>query len=157
MSLIVFLYGNVFGRRLKMESSLLCLAVALYFESGNQSLVGKVAVGKVIFKRVEEQFRGDTTLCEVVQHKGQFSFYWDGKPETIPKENKVEVKAWEESYLVASAMLAEGGGGAQFVDLTDGATHYHAAWMDSYPCWSNPNYYIKIDDHMFIPKVKQCN
>ena len=137
-----------------MVSSLLCLAAALYFESGSQSLKGKVAVANVILNRVEEGFRGETTICGVVKARSQFSFFSDGKSDEMPQKNRLEIKAWDESYLLASSILAEGSNGEHLADLTAGATHYHAYYVS--PCWTNENYFIKIDDHLFLPEVVMC-
>ena len=44
-----------------------CMAEAIYFEAGNQPLVGKMAVGSVIMNRVRST-RYPNTICDVV-HK----------------------------------------------------------------------------------------
>ena len=139
-----------------MIDPLSCLAAAIYFESGSESLKGKIAVAKVIMNRVEAQFRGEKTVCGIIKDHRQFSFYSDGKPESPPRHNELEVKAWEESYLIASSFLAEGGNGSHFEDTTKGSLHYHASWLKKYPCWHNPDNYIKIDQHLFIPEIMQC-
>ena len=47
-----------------------CLAEAIYFESGNQSDAGRLAVGHVILNRVDMKEYPDT-ICDVVQ-QGQY-------------------------------------------------------------------------------------
>ena len=44
------------------------------------------------------------------------------------------------------------------MDITDGATHYHADWMEKYPHWATK--YLKvvsIDDHIFYQNVRSKN
>ena len=53
-----------------------CLAEAIYFESGNQSDAGRLAVGHVILNRVEMKEYPDT-ICDVVQ-QGQYKQNWKG-------------------------------------------------------------------------------
>ena len=36
------------------------------------------------------------------------------------------------------------------IDITDGATHYHANWMETYPSWSKKKKVMaSIDRHIF--------
>ena len=36
------------------------------------------------------------------------------------------------------------------IDITDGATHYHADWMQKYPKWAKQyRQNVRIDDHIF--------
>lgn len=128
-----------------MFTELLCLAFAVYYEAGNQPLVGKMAVAQVVMKRAEKP----SNICKIVKKPKQFSFYSDGKVERIPRKNKLEIQAWNESYLLASAILAEGGNGLHFVDITEGATHYHAIWLEQYPSWSCIDGLV-IGDHKFM-------
>ena len=129
-----------------------CLAEAIYFESGNQSDGGRLAVGHVVLNRVEMREYPDT-ICGVVHdaqwkknwkghmvpvlHKCQFSYYCDGKPETIE-----DSKTWNESLMLA-ALLVNG----QY-DFTHGASHYHNDTV--HPYWAD--HLIKtitIDNHIF--------
>ena len=116
-----------------------CLAEAIYFESGNQSDGGRLAVGHVVLNRVEMREYPDT-ICGVVHdaqwkknwkghmvpvlHKCQFSYYCDGKPETIE-----DSKTWNESLMLA-ALLVNG----QY-DFTHGASHYHNDTV--HPYWAD--------------------
>ena len=129
-----------------------CLAEAIYFESGNQSDAGRLAVGHVILNRVEMREYPDT-ICGVVHdaqwkknwkghmvpvlHKCQFSYYCDGKPETIE-----DSKTWNESLMLA-ALLVNG----QY-DFTHGASHYHNDTV--HPYWADHLMRtITIDNHIF--------
>ena len=129
-----------------------CLAEAIYFESGNQSDGGRLAVGHVILNRVEMREYPDT-ICGVVHdaqweenwkghmvpvlHKCQFSYYCDGKPETIE-----DSKTWNESLMLA-ALLVNG-----MYDFTHGASHYHNDTV--HPYWADHLMRtITIDNHIF--------
>ncbi len=48
-----------------------CLARTIYFEAGNQSYEGKLAVGNVEMNRVESE-KYPSTICEVVHQYKQF-------------------------------------------------------------------------------------
>jgi len=129
-----------------------CLAEAIYFESGNQSDAGRLAVGHVILNRVEMHNYPDT-VCGVVHqarweenwkgnmvpvlHKCQFSYYCDGKPEEI-----TDSKTWNESLMLA-ALLVNG----QY-DFTHGASHYHNDQV--HPFWADHlKRTVTIDNHIF--------
>lgn len=137
-----------------MNEAMICLAVALFFESRDQGYEGKLAVAQTIMKRVETKHRGFDTICGVVKDKHQFSFYTAGLQDDHTVLNRWDMKAWERSYFLASAMLAEGGDGSHFVDITGGATHYHASYVA--PNWSCPEKALVIGDHLFFNNIKDC-
>ena len=129
-----------------------CLAEAIYFESGNQSDAGRLAVGHVILNRVEMREYPDT-ICGVVhqgptytnwkgstypiKHKCQFSYYCDGKPEEV-----TDSKTWNESYMLASLLYMG------MYDFTHGASHYHNDKV--HPFWADHLYNtVTIDNHIF--------
>ena len=129
----------------------MCLAMAIYFEAGNQSLLGKLAVGNVITNRVASA-KYPKTVCEVVKQPHQFSFYSDGKPETLPEPSqKVAYKAWLESYYTASAVLSEGSNGWHIGDVTEGALHYHATYVK--PMWAKRGRDKKLGSHVFYVEI----
>lgn len=82
-----------------MLESIMCLAMAVYFEARGEPMVGQVAVAQVVMARVDDH-RYPNTVCEVVKqghyytwspdipilNKCHFSFWCDGKPETIEDE-----------------------------------------------------------------------
>ena len=74
-----------------IAEALMCMALNIYHEARNQSIVGQVAVAEVVMNRVEDS-RFPDTICEVVKqavtykntdkpvlHKCQFSWYCDGQ------------------------------------------------------------------------------
>jgi spore germination cell wall hydrolase CwlJ-like protein len=114
-----------------------CLALNVYWEARNQSVAGQLAVAQVTLNRVADPRYADN-VCDVVYQHKQFSWYWDGKPDT-PKEHR----AWETAFLVASAALA----GSGHVEV-QGVTHYHAVY--SKPFWKDHMVRVAtIGDHIF--------
>ena len=70
------------------------MAEAIYFESRDQELVGQIAVGCVIKKRMStDKYHWGSTAKEVVHQDKQFSYYSDGKPEVFdePKAHYIAV------------------------------------------------------------------
>lgn len=116
-----------------------CLTKNIYFESGVESLEGKVAVAQITFNRLNDGRWGDT-VCKVVYAKHQFSWTKDkNKLKEIPKG-----KLWEESLLAANRYL----NGTRLYSLNN-STHYHADWIDT-PKWAlvkNP--VEQIGQHIF--------
>ena len=141
-------------------ADVLCLAKNIYFEAGVESTAGKLAVANVTLNRT----LGDNypnTICEVV-HEGihrynarieeyvpvrdrcQFSWYCDGLLDD-PREGRT----WESAQELAKRVLVNHYDRA-LIDITDGATHYHANWMETYPSWSKKKKVMaSIDRHIF--------
>jgi len=130
-----------------------CLAHNIYFEASNQGTAGMFGVGQVTLNRVKSK-KYPNTICEVVYQaeyrinwKGnrvpvlnrcQFSWYCDGKTETIryPKD-------YDEAYIMAELLIED-----RLVDITEGALFYHADYVS--PKWAkNMTQKIKIGDHIF--------
>jgi spore germination cell wall hydrolase CwlJ-like protein len=124
-----------------------CAAEAVYYEAGNQSFAGKVSVAQTIRNRAVDG-RWPDTVCGVVRQKNQFSYYWDGKPERIPKHNnKLEKLAAAESILaVVFGMLTP--------DQTKGAVYYHTKNIKK-PHWAKKvNAVYSTGDHIFYADYK---
>ena len=54
--------------------AVMCLALNMYWEAKNQSMIGQLAVGQVVMNRVEDS-RFPNTVCEVV-YQGQHRPSW---------------------------------------------------------------------------------
>lgn len=72
-----------------MNTALMCLAMALYFEVRSEPLAEQYRVAEVIMNRVDSP-KYPADVCAVIKqdlgrgdHDCQFSFYCDGKNETI--------------------------------------------------------------------------
>ena len=129
-----------------------CLALNVYFEARNQSIMGQMAVAHVTLNRVYDK-RFPKTICGVVKQgkyygnsprrdKCQFSFWCDGrsdKPKNIP--------AWNNAKKIANHVLNNHSKTNQ--DVTHGALYYHATYVK--PDWSkfNLEHSITIGDHIF--------
>tara|TARA_Y100000361_G_scaffold10620_1_gene8542 strand:- start:68 stop:637 length:570 start_codon:yes stop_codon:yes gene_type:complete len=132
-------------------SELDCMAKNIYFEAAIESTAGKLAVAQVTMNRVRSSNYPDT-ICKVVKQgkhhangfpmrdRCQFSWYCDGKHDT-PFQGKM----WQESINLAKYVMKT----PSLIDVTDGATHYHANYIPD-PRWADKNKKtVAIDTHIF--------
>lgn len=102
-----------------------CLAENAYFEAGNQTEKGKIAVTNVVMNRVDSG-KFPRTPCAVVYQKTgrtcQFSWVCEGRK---------RIRDWEE--YVESRKVAEKVYLNQVGDVTRGALFYHANYVN--PRW----------------------
>ena len=132
--------------------AVMCLALNVYHEAKNQSLIGQIAVAQVVMNRVKDE-RYPDNVCDVVyqgqyykwqpdlpiKNRCQFSWHCDGKSD---KPNK-DTFAWEQAVTVAHGVYY-----GNLDDFVEGATHYHAHYV--LPEWASSKTYItRIDDHIF--------
>ena len=137
-----------------------CLAKNIYFESGTESMTGKIAVGLVTMNRVKDS-RFPNSVCEVIyqgptskwhkensgkivpiKNKCQFSWYCDGKSDEISERTRMSVN-FQQSLDAAYKVLS-----GYYAGMVEGATHYHADYVD--PHWRHALTYVtKIDRHIF--------
>jgi len=104
-----------------------CLAQAIYFEAGGESVAGQHAVAAVILNRMRSgRFPG--TVCEVIRQtaKGtcQFSWWCDGKSDTPRDRDR-----WLLAEQAARDVLS-----GEHADRTHGALFFHASYVR--PRWS---------------------
>lgn len=129
-----------------------CLAKNIYFEAAVESTAGKLAVANVTRNRVMDE-KYPNTYCGVVKqgklnwkgnpirHRCQFSWHCDGKPD-IPYKGK----QWQISKRIAFYVLTDYNNSVP--DITDGATHYHATYVN--PWWSGHlRKVVRIGTHIF--------
>ena len=135
-----------------LETALMCMALNMYHEAKNQSMLGQLAVGQVVMNRVEDK-RFPDNVCDVVTeavtykgtdkpvlHKCQFSWYCDGQKD----EPDFDSKEWWDAKEYASIVLS----GTIMLDVTEGATHYHATYVR--PAWAKTKTKTtRIDRHIF--------
>ena len=135
-----------------IETALMCLALNTYHEAKNQSMVGQVATAQVVMNRVADS-RYPNTVCEVVKqgpkykgsdvpvrHKCQFSWFCDGKSDEPKRDSKEWFKAQDYARIVLSGRIA--------LDVTEGATHYHATYVR--PAWAKTKTRTtRIESHIF--------
>jgi len=135
-----------------IETALMCLALNTYHEAKNQSMIGQVATAQVVMNRVADS-RYPNTVCEVVKqgpkykgsdvpvrHKCQFSWFCDGKSDEPKRDSKEWFKAQDYARIVLSGRIA--------LDVTEGATHYHATYVR--PAWAKTKTRTtRIERHIF--------
>ena len=138
------------------QKQIMCMAKNIFFEAATESTAGKLAVAQVVFNRVNSQ-KFPNTICEVVYeglhytgHNGarfpvrdrcQFSWYCDGRGDE-PRESRL----WTESQKLAKHIFHYRD---KYIDITDGATHYHADYIDD-PRWARADKRTaSIDQHRF--------
>ena len=128
-----------------------------------ESTAGKLAVANVTINRTLRN-NYPNSICGVV-HEGihrynarieeyvpvrdrcQFSWYCDGKLDIPPTSGSM----WKDSRKVARYVLST----PDLMDITDGATHYHADYISS-PRWADPRRKTaEIDTHIFYNKSRR--
>ena len=135
-----------------LETAFICLALNTYYEAKNQSMIGQVATAQVVMNRVADS-RYPNSVCEVVKqgpkykgsdvpvrHKCQFSWFCDGKSDEPKRDSKEWFKAQDYARIVLSGRIA--------LDVTEGATHYHATYVR--PAWAKTKTRTtRIERHIF--------
>lgn len=110
-----------------------CLATAIYYESRSESLMGQLAVGRVIVNRARSgRFPG--SYCGVVYQPSQFSFNHNPR-------GGVNGRLWHNA--VAVARIAHEG---SWRCDAEGALYFHAARVS--PNWGRQKV-ARIDNHIF--------
>ena len=113
-----------------------CMALNIYYETRGSSLADSFAVADVVLNRAEDT-RYPDTICDVVyqgvkhadgrmkRNACQFSWYCDGKA-----DNPQNQEIWKRAQSIAWAILKWD----QFRGISEGATHYHAHYVN--PRWN---------------------
>lgn len=117
-----------------------CLAQNVYFEAGNQSRKGMIAVTNVVMNRVGDG-RFPTTPCGVVKQKsrGICQFSWVCERGKVVRDKEL----YRRSQDVAKDVYLDNVG-----DVTRGAKFYHANYVR--PSWSRAfKRTVTIGDHIF--------
>ena len=120
------------------ERQIQCLARNAYFEAGNQTNKGMIAVTNVVMNRVEDG-RFPQTPCAVIHQRTrrvcQFSWVCEGKKSVRNMEVFRRARAAAERVYLEEAP-----------DVTHGALFYHANYVN--PRW-NLQRVVKIGAHIF--------
>jgi len=135
-----------------------CMTKNIYFEAAVEGTAGKLAVAQVTMNRVKSDYYPNT-VCKVitqgrhykngfpVKDRCQFSWYCDGKLDVPPTSGSL----WKDSREVARYVLST----PDLMDITDGATHYHADYISS-PRWADPRRKTaEIDTHIFFNHARK--
>ena len=87
-----------------------------------------------------------TGLPIPIKNKCQFSWYCDGKSDEVKDE-----KSYQKILDFARLIMHNG---IKFIDITDGATHYHADYVK--PSWAKTKTRTtEIGDHIFYKWEKK--
>ena len=162
---LVEIADNVIKKNLLIDDKeVTCMAKNIFFEAAVESTAGKLAVAQVTLNRVESK-NYPNTVCEVVyegphytntsgeqypvRDRCQFSWYCDGRGDE-PREGS---RMWDEAQELAKYILLRQD---ELPDITDGALHYHANYINA-PRWaSHKRVSTRIDTHIFYrPKVRK--
>ena len=139
------------------KKQIMCMAKNIFFEAATESTAGKLAVAQVVVNRVNSE-HFPNSVCEVVyegphytaengkkfpvRDRCQFSWYCDGRGDD-PRESRL----WTESQSLAKHFFLYRD---KYIDITDGATHYHANYIDD-PRWARADRRTaSIDQHHFF-------
>ena len=137
-----------------------CLAQNIYFEAGNQPLAGKIAVAHVVMNRLDH-YSYPGNICGVVydakwkvnwagnmmpvRNQCQFSWFCDGQSDT-----PLEEESYKRMLDISDKLLED----EYNLDITEGADHYFATWIEVEPEWSKHMIYIgTIDNHKFYKSI----
>lgn len=128
-----------------------CMAENIYYEAGNQSFVGKIAVGQVVLNRTKMPGY-PRTICGVIYdgsqnvHTSVCQFSW-----TCASRLNIDKSSafWGQSLKAAKELLYNKD---KLIDITEGATNYHADYVT--PPWARQLHVVaKIDQHIFYRKI----
>jgi spore germination cell wall hydrolase CwlJ-like protein len=132
-----------------LEAAAMCLALNMYHEARSEGTKAMMAVAEVTLNRVEDS-RFPDDVCSVVyqgrrdskgnmvRHQCQFSWYCDGKSD----------KMINEKYKLIAMELATDYLTGLETNITQGATHYHATYVNPY--WvSSKQKTTQIKSHIF--------
>ncbi len=120
----------------ELDEEMRCLAVAVYYESKGEPLEGQLAVAQVILNR-RDSGRFPSSLCGVVYQRGQFSFTWDGRPDS-PSNSAT----WQTAQAIAMIAAAD-----DWREIVPDATHFHATRVR--PGWSKLQRVSAVGNHVF--------
>jgi N-acetylmuramoyl-L-alanine amidase len=134
-----------------ISAAVMCLALNIYHEARGEPLAGQIAVGFNVMNRVASK-RYPDTVCGVVKqaryhswdlvnpirHKCSYSWFCDGKDD-FPYDDK----AMLESVILAQNIYYE-----KVTDISEGATHYHANYVNPY--WADSmDVVLAVGKHIF--------
>jgi len=134
-----------------ISAAVLCMALNIYHEARGEPLAGQIGVAHSVLNRMADS-RYPDTACEVIKqakyhgwdminpirYKCQYSWFCDGLSDK-PQNGK----AMLEATILAQHVLA-----GKSIDITEGATHYHADYV--HPYWADEmTTTIKLGSHIY--------
>ena len=133
-----------------LESALLCLSFAVYFESRNESIEVRTAIAEVTMVRSDHN---QNNICKEVYRKGAFGWVKGNRNNNthylkIVNSHKQpgNRKAWDESKQLAKKVIL----GKHKKALPKKASHFYNPRIDPKPKWAtHKNYVATIGAHRF--------
>ncbi len=135
-----------------LDDPLTCLARTIYWEARGEDTAGMEAIASVVMNRVGKESFPDT-VCGVVKqgqekHACQFSWWCDGKPDTVQDD--------QDRYTLAKEIARKALNG-QLADRTKGALFFHRKGAGG-PDWSKK--YIRTarigDQDFYKPRASKA-
>lgn len=120
---------------------LVCMALAVYYESRGETLKGQRAVAHVVMNRRNDPAY-PSSVCGVVWQRSQFS--WTVRPVGALIPHSIE--GWKRAQEVAFQVIT----GTDADDPTDGALNFYARYIR--PAWSWVAKLLRIGGHVFVRK-----
>jgi len=118
------------------NAELLCLAKNIYYEARGEPMHGKIAVAQVTLNRVTHRTEFQSSICQVVYAKHQFSW-------TMGARHEPRGEAWLEAKAIAKAVLIGTAHLPQFKAL-----YFHNLTVK--PQWNKTKELVaKIGNHIF--------
>lgn len=114
-----------------LETALICMALNIYHEARSELVPGQYGVAHVTLNRARQQ---DKPICEIVTAPKQFSWTntlvtkQGGKFVLERRGYPKDEYAWQKAIIIARTAMAR-----PDLDLTGGATFYHATYVA--PAW----------------------
>ena len=130
MKKLLFSFAITLSMQNVIAKEVTCLATVIYHEANAESEKGQIAVAHVIMNRVKSK-KFPNSVCSVISHKGQFSWYY-----------KTKHKYNDKTIAIAKKVLSN-----RVHDLTNGASFFHSG---KNPHWTKKmKLTTKIGGHKF--------
>jgi spore germination cell wall hydrolase CwlJ-like protein len=111
-----------------ITSTLLCLALNVFYEARNASTIDREAVAAVALNRSEKEHR---PVCQVIAQPKQFSWTSSYKLAVPKVTNPVEKKAWYSAIQTAARVMYSKRRRKVFANIL----YYHALYV--HPSWGS--------------------
>jgi spore germination cell wall hydrolase CwlJ-like protein len=127
-----------------IQQEINCLSETIYYEAGNESYEGKLAVAAVVINRTKSKLF-PSSICSVVYQKtgNIYQFSWVGTKKYVKN-----IYSWEESQMVAKKAFTESN--IHHTIQKSNALFYHNTSVD--PKWKL-KFIVKIGNHLFYSKT----
>jgi spore germination cell wall hydrolase CwlJ-like protein len=141
------------------DQDVYCLTRNAYYEAKGDSQMSQIAVTHVVLNRLKDP-KFPKSACEVVyqknknqeQHKTTCQFSWTCDRKLMGAIPNQEAEGWQESLTSVKKALTMYY--QQKVDVTQGATFYHANYVN--PGWYTLEKITSIGSHIYYKASEKC-